>query len=147
MKYMSKISITFIILLFFFNTYIYIFNTEPKIKYVEKEIIKEIKIKPKFEIFEITFYTEGYESTGKSLGDKGYGITASGEPVIEGRTMACPASIPFNTAIYVKELENIFYCTDRGSAITEGKLDIYTSDLNKALEMGRNKMEVFIFYE
>ena len=41
-------------------------------------------------------------------------------------------------------MENVFYCTDRGSAITEGKLDIYTSDLEFAKEMGRSKMEVFI---
>lgn len=121
-----------------------IYLTPPKIKYVEKQIVKEVKVYPKFETYEVTFYTEGYESTGKVAGNKGYGITASGEPVIEGRTIACPQSIPFGTAIYIKQLENVFYCTDRGSAITEGKLDVYTSDLEKAKEMGRNDMEVFI---
>ena len=121
-----------------------IYFVQPKIEYVDKEIIKEVKVQPQFETYEVTFYTEGYESTGKVLGDKDYGFTSSGEPVIEGRTIACPESLEFGTAIYIKEMENVFYCTDRGSAITEGKLDIYTSDLEYAKEMGRNEMQVFI---
>jgi len=121
-----------------------IYFVQPKIEYVDKEIIKEVKVQPQFETYEVTFYTEGYESTGKVLGDKDYGVTSSGEPVIEGRTIACPESLEFGTAIYIKEMENVFYCTDRGSLITEGKLDIYTSDLEYAKEMGRHEMQVFI---
>ena len=121
---------------------------EPKTIYIEKEIeiIKEIKIKikPDFEIFEATAYTNGFESTGKNPGDKGFGFTANGEPTIEGRTIACPKSLEFGTAIYVPMFENVFYCTDRGSAITEGKIDIYMEDLDKALEFGRRNVEVFI---
>lgn len=138
-----------ILLIFVFTGFCFLIISDiyfipPKIQYVEKQVIKEVQVQPKFETYEVTFYTEGKESTGKDFGDKGYGITASGEPVIEGRTIACPQSIPFGTAIYIKQLENVFYCTDRGSAITEGKLDVYTSDLEKAREMGRNDMEVFI---
>ena len=121
-----------------------IYFVQPKIEYVDKEIIKEVKVQPQFETYEVTFYTEGFESTGTVLGDKDYGVTSSGEPVIEGRTIACPKSLAFGTAIYIKEMENVFYCTDRGSAITEGKLDIYTSDLEYAMEMGRHEMQVFI---
>jgi 3D (Asp-Asp-Asp) domain-containing protein len=121
-----------------------IYFVQPKIEYVDNVIIKEVKVQPQFETYEVTFYTEGYESTGKVLGDKDYGVTSSGEPVIEGRTIACPESLAFGTAIYIKEMENVFYCTDRGSAITEGKLDIYTSDLEYAMEMGRHEMQVFI---
>ena len=117
---------------------------QPKIEYVDNVIIKEVKVQPQFETYEVTFYTEGFESTGKVLGDKDYGVTSSGEPVIEGRTIACPESLEFGTAIYIKEMENVFYCTDRGSLITEGKLDIYTSDLEYAKEMGRHEMQVFI---
>ncbi len=108
------------------------------------ETIKEVKIKPQFELFEVTAYTAGYESTGKNPDDKWYGITASGEPVIEGRTLACPESMPFGTPVFIPMFENVFYCVDRGSAITEGRLDIYMEDVDRALQFGRRKIEVFI---
>jgi 3D (Asp-Asp-Asp) domain-containing protein len=50
----------------------------------------------------------------------------------------------FGTAIYIPMFENVFYCTDRGSAITEGKIDIYMVDINRALEFGRRYVEVFV---
>jgi 3D (Asp-Asp-Asp) domain-containing protein len=126
----------------------YFLFTKEKIIYVEKEVIREIvrevKVEPNFEIFEATAYTEGFESTGKNPGDKDFGFTASGEPVLEGRTIACPKSMEFGTAIYIPMFENVFYCTDRGSAITEGKIDIYMVDINRALEFGRRYVEVFV---
>lgn len=114
------------------------------IEKVYYETIKEIKITPQYEVFEITAYTAGYESTGKNPGDDWYAITASGEPAIEGRTIACPKSIPFGTPVFIPMFENVFYCTDRGSAITEGKLDIYMENLEQALQFGRRDLEVFV---
>jgi|694.fasta_scaffold76540_12 3D (Asp-Asp-Asp) domain-containing protein len=119
---------------------------EPKTIYVEKEVevIKEIKIEPKFETFEVTAYTAGYESTGKNPGDKYYGITASGQRAWERITLACPKSMEFGTKVYIPAFETVFTCTDRGSAITEGKLDVYMEELEDALSFGRQHLEVFI---
>lgn len=93
--------------------------------------------------YNVTFYTAGVESTGKSRGDKGYGITASGTTVSEGRTVACPKSIPFGTKIHI---EGFGYriCEDRGGAIVEGHLDIYVDSLTKARKLGRQKLLVTI---
>lgn len=109
-----------------------------------KEVIVKEKIEPQFEIFEATAYTDGFESTGKNPGDLNYGFTASGEPTIEGRTIACPRSMDFGTAVYIPMFENVFFCTDRGSDITEGKIDIYMYDLEQAINFGRRNVEVFI---
>ena len=35
-------------------------------------------------------------------------------------------------------------CTDRGSAITEGRLDVYMPELEDAIEFGRQTLEVQI---
>lgn len=93
--------------------------------------------------YNVTFYTAGVESTGKSRGDEGYGITASGTTVSEGRTVACPKSIPFGTKIHI---EGFGYrvCEDRGGAIVEGHLDIYVDSITKARKLGRQKLLVTI---
>lgn len=93
--------------------------------------------------FEVTAYTAGVESTGKAPGDVGYGITASGEKVREGYTLACPPSLPFGTVVAIEGVgERV--CTDRGSDITEGRLDVYMPELGDALEFGRQTLEVRI---
>ena len=74
----------------------------------------------------------------------GFGITASGLRVIDHYTLACPESLEFGTKIYIPAFENVFTCMDRGSAITEGKLDVYMEDLEYALMFGRQHLEVFI---
>lgn len=92
---------------------------------------------------EVTQYTAGVESTDKSPGDSGYGITASGAQVQEGVTIACPSSIPFGTEIDIEGI-GTRVCQDRGGLITEGKLDIYVDDLDQALDFGRKTLEVTI---
>jgi len=95
-------------------------------------------------VYEITAYTAGYESTGKRKGDKGYGETASGEYVKEGRTLACPRSIPFGTKIEI-EGYGVRVCEDRGGHIVNGRLDIYIADLGKAQQFGRQTLQVKIY--
>ena len=91
----------------------------------------------------VTAYTAGYESTQKRKGQDGYGITASGSYVQEGRTVACPKSMPFGTVI---EIEGIGQrvCEDRGGAITEGHIDLYIEDLGTARSFGRKNLGVKI---
>jgi len=96
----------------------------------------------KGETFTVTAYTAGYESTGKEPGDPAYGITASGTEVQEGQTIACPESMSFGTELYIPYFDETFTCEDRGSAITEGRLDVYMPDLDDALEFGVRELQV-----
>ncbi|WP_235817541.1 MULTISPECIES: LysM peptidoglycan-binding domain-containing protein [Gracilibacillus] len=95
--------------------------------------------------FTVTAYTAGPESTGKEPGDPAYGITASGEVVEEGRTIACPSSLSFGTKIHIPELNETYVCEDRGSAITNGHLDIYIEDLDEALEFGVQQLQAKVW--
>lgn len=93
--------------------------------------------------FEVTAYTAGYESTGKRPGDIGYGVTSSGEYVMEGVTVACPKSLAFGTRLYI---EGVGYrvCHDLGGDITQGRLDVYIADLGQAQVFGRQTLKVRI---
>ncbi len=95
--------------------------------------------------FTVTAYTAGPESTGKEPGDPAYGITASGKVVEEGRTIACPQSLPFGTKIHIPKLDETYVCEDRGSAITNGHLDIYKEDLDDALEFGVQELQAKVW--
>ncbi|WP_077328722.1 LysM peptidoglycan-binding domain-containing protein [Virgibacillus siamensis] len=95
--------------------------------------------------FTITAYTAGYESTGKHPGDPGYGITASGTVVEEGRTIACPQALDFGTKIHIIKWDETYVCEDRGSSITNGDLDIYMRDLDDALRFGVQELQVKVW--
>lgn len=89
--------------------------------------------------FQASFYTAHAASTGKSSGDSGYGVTASGTTVQTGRTIACPPSYPFGTKI---ELEGygVRVCEDRGGAIQGNRIDIYVSTESEAYSLGRKSI-------
>ena len=154
MKFIRNLLIVWIVLLVFVYTFFFVVNLAinsnkkeaiiPKqeiiIQYVE--VIRYMPVQ--YQNFEVTAYTAGYESTKKKYGDIGYGITASGEVVTEMTTIACPDSLSFGTRVYIQELENVFTCQDRGSAIAEGKLDVYVKNLEEALNFGRKEMSVMI---
>lgn len=93
--------------------------------------------------YEVTAYTNGFSSTGKSKGDPGYGITASGKKTAEGRTIACPPSIPFGTRVQIEGV-GVRVCEDRGGAIKEGYLDVYVRSEKEALSFGRRSLRAEI---
>ncbi|WP_404458880.1 3D domain-containing protein [Oceanobacillus kapialis] len=105
----------------------------------EKEALTETYI--------VTAYTAGVESTGKSPDHPAYGITASGNLVKQHETLACPNSLDFGTQVYIPKLDETFTCEDRGSAITEGRLDVYIEDLEEAIHFGVQELEVQILEE
>lgn len=124
----------------------YIAITEPvPIPYpVPTEITVELTANVPLETYEVSAYTAGAESTLKTPAHPLYGITASGAAVIPNHTAACPPSLDFGTRVYVPARATIYECADRGSAITEGYLDIYMPDLDDARAFGRRELDVLI---
>lgn len=99
-------------------------------------------------LMEVTAYTAGPESTGKTPEHPLYGITASQAKAKQWHTIAAGPSIPFGTKVYIPEFMDKnggwFVVEDRGAAIGDNDLDIYMEDLEDALEFGRKEMYVFI---
>jgi 3D (Asp-Asp-Asp) domain-containing protein len=101
---------------------------------------------PEWQSFEVTAYTAGEESTGKSPNDAGYGITASGKRVRAHHTAACPPSMALGTRLEIEGV-GVRVCEDRGGAITEGHIDVYMPQLKEARQFGRQRLKVRIIEE
>lgn len=96
--------------------------------------------------FEISYYTAGVESTGKNLGDKGYGITKSGEPVKENYTASTDWSIlPKGTIFYIEDV-GIRVSADEGEGIKGERIDSFEPDLETALKNGRHMAKIYVIY-
>lgn len=103
-----------------------------------QRITEEVK-KPKYRIEEVvvTYYTSSGEECGNTDG-----ITASGAPAIEGRTVAAD-HLPFGTII---EIDGVQYVVeDRFGAGHTDKIDVYVEDKEKAIKLGKRKVEVKIY--
>lgn len=95
--------------------------------------------------FVVTAYTAGVESTGKRPGDRGYGITATGTHVQEGRTISADWRIlPIGTRVRIEGLPGIYTVEDSGSAIKRNHIDLFVKDLKKAKAWGRQTLKVEI---
>ncbi|MBC8080554.1 MAG: G5 domain-containing protein, partial [Gorillibacterium sp.] len=84
----------------------------------------------------LTAYSAHAESTGKSQGDAGFGITRTGTKVTEGRTIAVdPGTIPLGWWVYI---EGIGYrrAEDTGSAVKGSKIDVYYDSESYAQQFG-----------
>jgi len=92
-----------------------------------KGVLKNVKL---------TAYTAGPSSTGKQKGDKGYGVTASGTTVTEGRTIAVDTSvIPMGWWVYIDGI-GFRRAEDRGSAVKGKKIDVYFDSESHARKFG-----------
>lgn len=97
--------------------------------------------------FEITYYTAGPESTGKTPEHPAYGITASGTTVTEGQTIAAdwtvlePGTKVFIEGIGIRTVE------DKGGAIKGNSIDVYVEDVEVARQLGRHKATVYVLEE
>lgn len=93
--------------------------------------------------FLVTAYTSGVESTGKRQGDKGYGITATGSKVQEGRTISADWRIlPPGTRVRIEGLSGIYTVEDKGGAIKNNHIDLYISDLRRARDWGKKRLRI-----
>jgi 3D (Asp-Asp-Asp) domain-containing protein len=79
-------------------------------------------------------YTAAADECGKSDG-----ITASGLPVREKETLACPPNYPFGTKIAI-EGYGMYTCEDRGGAIKNNHFDIYIKTKHDAFAFGRRQL-------
>lgn len=85
--------------------------------------------------FTISHYDLCYSCTGKSPGDKGYGITATGAVAKPHRTIAVdPNVIPFGTNVIING--RTYIAEDTGSAIKGNRIDICVSSHNDGLKQG-----------
>lgn len=88
----------------------------------------------------ILFTTTAYSDAGGDLDS--YGITASGKSTRPG-IIACSKEIPFGTYIYLFG-QGLYVCEDRGSAITENRIDIYFEIVEEAINFGKQEVYGFI---
>ncbi len=94
--------------------------------------------------FEVTYYTAGVESTGKTPEHPLYGVTASGDYVLEGYTAAADWDVlEPGTKIYVEGI-GFRTITDSGSDIVGNKLDIFVENVDAALQNGRHMARVYV---
>lgn len=109
-----------------------------------KEEIEKQKLESKKQYwkFEVSYYCGCYNCT-----QNGNLQTASGEYAREGITIALPHDIPFGSQVHIDNVGNNFIVQDRGGYIeytydNEGNLvmrvDVFVSDHNRALELGRH---------
>jgi 3D (Asp-Asp-Asp) domain-containing protein len=115
--------------------------TKPPLPIVAKA---KVKARPTAgQTYEISSYTSGYESTQKHVGEPGYGITASGTKATEGVTIACPRDLPFGTEVDIEGI-GVRTCEDTGGAIIGRHIDLYVSDVRRALDFGVQERKVKI---
>ncbi|ATP95417.1 hypothetical protein CSE15_16350 [Bacillus altitudinis] len=113
-------------------------------KPTSKRVVKRKQKVPKLaKTYEVTAYTNGAESTGKSAGDPDYGITANGTRTKTGHTIACPPSMAFGTRLNIEGI-GVRTCEDRGGAITEGHIDLYVAGVDEARSFGRQRLKAEI---
>lgn len=96
-------------------------------------------------VFKVTAYSNGPSETGKSPGDPGYGITASGKPTIAGRTIAADWDVlPPGTTIFIKGV-GYRVVEDKGGAIVGSKIDLYMDADHHTLDAwGVQYLEVYV---
>jgi len=93
----------------------------------------------------LTAYTAGYESTGKSPGQPGYDITATGQKAVQGFTVAVdPRIIPYGTKLFIPGV-GYRMAQDSGGAIVGNHIDVFYNDLNVAQQFGvKQNVPIFI---
>ena len=87
---------------------------------------------------------------GKSVDSPGYGRTASGEKATAWYTIAAGKGYPMGTIMYIPHFKSSpnggwFVVQDRGSSISNNKIDIYMNTYNECVTFGRRNLECYIY--
>lgn len=87
---------------------------------------------------------------GKSADSAGYGITSSGAKATAWYTVAAGSGYPIGTIIYIPHFSEgpnggWFVVQDRGSSISNNKVDIYMNTYNECITFGRRNLECYIY--
>lgn len=116
---------------------------EANLKRAESDI-EELKNLDNFPSFnaEVSWYTAGFESTGKSPGHPEYGVTASGKMVQPSHTIAADGRFPFGTKILIDDI--VYVVEDRGELIYDNRVDIYVENLDDIPPEGRVIKKAYI---
>lgn len=119
---------------------------QEEIKKIEEIMVP---IEEYFELdVEVTAYTNGPESTGKSPGHPAYGITSSGKSAGWG-TIAAPREFPYGVEVEIPGYGR-GVVQDRGGAIRwhpekqKYILDVWMDDVKEARKWGRRNLRVKI---
>lgn len=99
-----------------------------------------------------TMNTSAYTAStcGKSSSSSGYGVTSSGAKASSWYTVAAGSSYPLGTIIYIPYFQNKpnggwFVVQDRGSSISNNRIDIYMGTYNECINFGRKNLECYIY--
>lgn len=87
---------------------------------------------------------------GKSPDSPGYGITSSGARATAWYTVAAGSGYPIGTIIYIPHFASApnggwFVVQDRGSSISNSKIDIYMNTYNECITFGRRNLECYVY--
>jgi 3D (Asp-Asp-Asp) domain-containing protein len=105
------------------------------------------KVFPYAKVMEVTAYTAGPESTGKTFEHPDFSKTASTYKINVGlgeKLVAAPADIKYGTRVYVPDY-GVGPVKDRGEDIADNHLDVYFDDVNVAELWGRKTLTVIVF--
>ena len=105
-------------------------------------------IEPKVVTLNASAYTAS--TCGKTNTDSGYGYTASGSKAQAWYTIAAGKSYPIGTIMYIPYFKDKpnggwFVVQDRGSAISNSKVDIYMDSYSDCKKFGRRNLECYIY--
>lgn len=99
----------------------------------------------------ITMSATGYDasSCGKSPGQRGYGITATGRVAQYGVVAVDPRVIPLGTKLYIESADGGYVygtaiAADTGGAIKGNRIDLCFNTNREALNFGRRSVKVYV---
>ena len=103
----------------------------------KQEAIESATVKGREELYEVTAYT----ASADECGGKTDGITASGEKVKEGVSIATD-NLPFYTKVLING--KIYIVHDRFGGDYQNRIDIYVQTKEEAIAFGRQQLKVVI---
>ena len=121
------------------------YNKPPEIEYVYQDVYVPERVSQATKLtVEATAYTAGYESTGKTPSDIGYGITFNGKKVRDSYVAADIRYLPYGTKLYIVELDKVYEVQDTGGDIKGNRIDIYFDSYDDAAKFGRQTLTAII---